>query len=319
MTPGKLIIGTRGSPLAMAQTRAVQTALQQAHPDLSIEIEIIQTTGDRNRDWSLSKVSKAGGTKGLFTKELEEAMLDGRVDCAVHSVKDLPSELPSGLTLAAFLPRAPASDLLVMREGGVAGLPDQAVVATSSVRRHRFLQHLHPSWEFPEIRGNVGTRLTKLMRNAAWHATILAEAGVVRLGMLTETGELEHEGVAWKTERLDQHGLLPAPGQGIVGIEARQESGVTELLASINDPLTATAATFERALLSVLECGCHSPVGVQTTIENGVLTADARVIWEEEPLPREARMAFPLDKINDWHLAVRAQAKPLFLSEPSAS
>jgi len=217
------------------------------------------------------------------------------------------------------LPRAPSSDLLVTRDSGVAGLPKKAVVATSSVRRHRFLQHLHPDWEFPEIRGNVGTRLDKLANHPEWHATILAEAGVARLGMLAESGHLEHNNVAWKIDRLDRHGLLPAPGQGIIGIESRQDSEVQRILAAINDGPTEIAATFERALLSVLECGCHSPVGVQTEIEHGVLTADARVIWENEPLPREARMAFPLDKISDWPQAVRAQASPLFSSESSSS
>lgn len=312
MTASKLTIGSRGSPLALAQTQQVKAALEQAHPEMVIHIEVIETTGDRRLDWNLSRVSKEDGTKGLFTKELEEAMLAGTIDCAVHSVKDLPSELHDGLILASVLPRAPSGDLLITREGGYAALPPQAVVATSSVRRHRFLKHLQPEWKFPEIRGNVGTRLRKLAGNEEWHATVLAEAGVHRLGLLDEKGQLVVDDRIWHVDRLDRMGVLPAPGQGIIGIECRDDPAMLSLLQSIEDPQTRIEADFERALLQVLECGCHSPVGVRTSIENGVLVADAVVFWDAEPLPREARMAVPLSGRDDWETAIRKQGGPLF-------
>jgi len=316
MKLSRLTIGTRGSPLALAQTAMVAQALRTRYPALEIVTQTIVTTGDQRQDWSLSQTARQSSTKGLFTKELEEAMLDGRIDCAVHSVKDLPSELPPGLVLAAVLPRASAEDLLVSRLPFAELPPHGLHLATSSVRRRRFLEFLLPGSGYVEIRGNVGTRLRKLAENAGWDGTVLAEAGLVRLGLI-EPGAptLEGDGCTWHLERLGPIGLLPAPGQGIVGVEARAEADLIDLLKGIEDPATRSAADFERALLEVLACGCHSPVGVQTTVENGILLADARVFWEEEPLPREARMAFPVALTTDWPAAVRRQGTTLFHPE----
>ncbi|HEY7548576.1 MAG TPA: hydroxymethylbilane synthase [Hyphomicrobiaceae bacterium] len=245
-------IGTRGSPLALAQAREVQARLEAARTaspgpgPLAFEVRVIKTTGDRIQDRPLSE---AGG-KGLFTKEIEEALLAGEVDIAVHSMKDMPTALPAGLRLAAFLPREDVRDALISAKARtLSELPEGAVVATSSLRRQAQVRHLRPDLKVVPMRGNVETRLRKLAEGAA-DATLLAMAGLNRLGIADRgAGPVPVEQ------------MLPAVAQGVIGIEIRAEDeSMAALLAPINHEPTALAVTAERAFLARLEGSCRMPI-----------------------------------------------------------
>lgn len=258
----KLILGTRGSDLALVQTRNVAALLGQAHPDLLLEEKIIKTTGDKRLDVSLSAPGSL--EKGLFTKELEEALLNGTIHAAVHSLKDLPTELPPGLILGAILERADHSDALVSKhEGGWKGLPKGATVATSSLRRKNQLLLLRPDLQIEEIRGNVPTRLRKVLENPALDALVVARAALGRLG--------EHIVPAGLLMTIIEE-MLPAPGQGAVAVECReQDSETRKVLATIHHEPTARCVHAERELLHKLGGGCHLPLGAKAVIENGEL------------------------------------------------
>lgn len=265
------IIGTRSSALALAQTRLVEAAVRAAFPEIVVEIREITTIGDQRLDLSLSEA--AGKLdKGLFTKELEEALLDGRIDAAVHSLKDLPTILPSGLVLAAVLPRADIADWLISKtEGGFFALPTGAVVATSSIRRQLQIKARRPDLEIVEIRGNVATRLKKLTANTRWHATVLAAAGVERLG-LSQNGKLGEFHLSNLTPEI----TLPAVGQGAIGIEVRENHVAhAALLETINHLPTWDSVTLERALLRALGGGCQMPLGVRSHLVDGQWKVDA--------------------------------------------
>jgi hydroxymethylbilane synthase len=214
----------------------------------SVEIEVIKTTGDRLQEVTFAQV----GTKGMFTQEIEEALAAGRIDLAVHSLKDLPTELPEGFVLAATPVRADARDVFVSREyGRLADLPAGARVGTSSLRRRALLKAMRPDLECIEFRGNVDTRLRKLAEGQA-EAILLAGAGVDRL-----------EKTEWVRERLEPEVMCPAPGQGALGIEARAGDGrMLEALAFLDDAATRLAVTAERAALKALGGGCQVPIGV---------------------------------------------------------
>jgi hydroxymethylbilane synthase len=244
----KIRIGTRGSPLALAQAHEVQARLDSAHGPgrLAFEVRVIKTTGDRIQDRPLAE---AGG-KGLFTKEIEEALLAGEVDIAVHSIKDMPTELPAGLALAAFLPREDVRDALICAKARALGdLPGGAVVATSSLRRQAQVRHLRPDLTVVSMRGNVETRLRKLAAGAA-DATLLAMAGLNRLGLADRAaGPVPIEE------------MLPAAAQGAIGVEIRAgDLARAELLAPINHEPTALAVTAERSFLAKLEGSCRMPI-----------------------------------------------------------
>jgi len=258
----KLILGTRGSDLALVQTRNVASLLHSAHPDLVLEETIIKTTGDKRLDVSLSAPGSL--EKGLFTKELEEALLAKKIHAAVHSLKDLPTEQPPGLILGAILERADLSDALASKHaGGWRGLPEGATVATSSLRRKNQILLLRPDLRVEEIRGNVPTRLRKVLENPALDALIVASAAVVRLG-----DQIVPDGM----EMTIIEEMLPAPGQGAVAVECREEDSKTrELLASIHHEPTARCVHAERELLHSLGGGCHLPLGARAVIENGEL------------------------------------------------
>ena len=246
-----LRIGTRGSPLARYQAGAVRDALVAAHAHLAepgaLEITIIRTTGDAVRDRTLADI----GGKGLFTKEIEQALLDGAVDMAVHSMKDVPTWLPDGLAIPCLLAREDPRDALVA--GGVASisaLAQGAVVGTSSVRRQAQLLSKRPDLEVVLFRGNVGTRLRKF-RAGEVDATLLALAGLRRLALVDEAGAVP----------LDPAEMLPAVGQGAIGVECRAgDDRVRELLAPLDHAPTATAIAAERALLAALDGSCRTPI-----------------------------------------------------------
>lgn len=280
-------LGTRASALALAQVDLTEAAFRKVYPELDTTVEKFVTRGDQKLDLSLIRGSEAGG-KGLFTKELEDALLAGTIDVAVHSLKDLPGHLPPGLTIAAVLPRAATADLLVSRTpGGLDALPQGARVGTSSIRRARQLQWLRPDLRIEEWRGNVQTRLRKLGENEAVSGIVLAQAGLDRLGFDTGAGQLESQGYHFHVSSLADR-LLPAIGQGAVALEtAENRPEVIELLRAINHPATECAVRAERELQRLLAGDCTLPVGVRTTLENGRLKMQAILFSDEEAPPVE--------------------------------
>jgi hydroxymethylbilane synthase len=255
-----LRIGTRGSPLALWQAHEVQARLAAAHgiaPD-AIAITVIKTSGDIIQDRPLSEV----GGKGLFTKEIEQALSDNRIDLAVHSSKDMPTVLPDGLMLAACLPREDVRDAFISRKAAtLADLPLAAVVGTASLRRQAMVKRLRPDLQVVPFRGNVETRLKKL-DDGVVDATLLALAGLKRLGRADAA-----------TSILDADSFLPAVGQGAIGIETRADDRRTrDLVAAIGDPDTLTALTTERAFLAVLDGSCRTPIAGHARVAGGVLT-----------------------------------------------
>jgi hydroxymethylbilane synthase len=252
-------IGTRGSPLALTQAREVQNRLAAACglPMERIEIKTIRTTGDMIQDRPLTE---AGG-KGVFTKEIEEALLAGAIDLAVHSSKDLPAALPKGLVLSAFLPREDARDAFISRKAkSLRDLRQGAMVGTASPRRQALLKRLRADLAIVPLRGNVETRLRKIEAGEA-EATVLAVAGLKRLGLM-----------AAATTVFDIEEFLPAVGQGAIGVETRADDAATRaLVAAIDDPDTAIAVTAERAFLAALDGSCRTPIAGHARIENGTL------------------------------------------------
>ena len=246
----RLTIGTRGSPLALAQAELVRRALAAACPELAepdaVALRVIRTSGDRFVDRPLTDI----GGKGLFTKEIEEALLDGGIDIAVHSMKDVPTELPEGLAIAACLPRADARDAMIgPPETGLAELPAGAVVGTASLRRAAQVRARRPDLRIVNLRGNVQTRLRKV-RSGEITATFLAAAGLERLGLLAEADRL-----------LDPEEMLPAVAQGAIGIEVRADDAVTlDFLARIDHLDTRLCVEAERVFLAALDGSCRTPI-----------------------------------------------------------
>lgn len=243
--PQHVRLGTRGSPLALWQARWVAEALQAQHHDLTTEIVVISTAGDRNRRDPLTQL----GSKGLFVRELEEALLQHRIDVAVHSMKDMPTALPAGLHFGAVPLRGEARDAYVGRDGrGLAERHGPWRIGTGSRRRQAQLLASYPTLQVQDIRGNVDTRLRK-MRRGEVDGLLLAAAGMIRL-------ERQHE----ITEVLSLEQMLPAPGQGALALETRVGDRVDAWLAPLHDPPTARAVTAERAFLAALGGGCMVPV-----------------------------------------------------------
>lgn len=257
-------IGTRGSPLALVQANMVRSALIAAHgwTDEAVEIVPIKTTGDRVQDRALAEI----GGKALWTKELDRALHDGDIDCAVHSMKDVETIRPTSLRIAAMLPRADVRDKLIGAES-IAALPKGARVGTSSPRRAAQLLHLRPDLHILLFRGNVATRLAKLEAGEA-DATLLAAAGLDRLGQ----SDIGHA--------IDD--LLPAPAQGAVGIEVRAEDKeACRIVDAIDHKPTWRCVMAERALLAALGADCHSPVAALARLEDDLLTIRAELLAED--------------------------------------
>lgn len=261
-----IVIGTRGSELALWQTRWVQHELGKFHPSLRIEVQIIKTQGDKILDAPLSKI----GDKGLFTKELERALLDGRVDLAVHSMKDVPTQVEVGLTIAAVCEREDVRDVFVSHPkksyARLADVPPNGTVATGSLRRRCQLLRMRPDLTIAEIRGNLGTRIEKL-GNSQWDGMLLAKAGITRLGHSELIAEI-----------LSPIDFLPAVGQGALAVETREgDERIRSLVQALNHPPTHRATLGERALLRRLEGGCQIPIGAYGRIENGTYRLDALI------------------------------------------
>jgi hydroxymethylbilane synthase len=254
----ELVIGSRGSKLALWQANHIAAQLQaKGH---TTRIEIIQTTGDKITDVALSKV----GTKGLFTKEIEEALLAGTIDLAVHSAKDMPTDLPDGLVLSAFPERQDPRDAII------GDMPENAIVGTSSLRRAAQLKTARPDIDIRDLRGNVDTRLRK-QAEGQYNAILLAAAGLIRLGWQDRI-----------TEYLDPAEFVPAVGQGALAIETRADGGIGHtIVAQMDDPETRARLTAERAALKALGGGCQVPMGAHAILDQGTLKLHGIVISQD--------------------------------------
>lgn len=299
-------IGCRGSPLARAQAETVKALLRAAHgrPAEDCEIVIIRTTGDVQRDLPLADI----GGKGMFTKEIEEALLAGTIDLAVHSMKDVPTALPEGLSIAAMLPREDPRDAFVSpRAEGIDALPDGAVVGTSSLRRGALLRWRRPDLKVVAFRGNIDTRLDKLARGEV-DATLLAQAGLNRLGLDDQPRRV-----------LTPEEMLPAVAQGAVGIECRDDDAATRArVTALDDGDTAIRIRAERALLAALDGSCRTPIAALAMIADGelwlrgsIIRPDGRVRHDGERrgTPTEAE-----DLGRDLGADLRARGGPEFFT-----
>jgi hydroxymethylbilane synthase len=272
-----LTIGTRGSPLALAQARMTAAALTKAHgwPEKAVALDIIRTTGDATQDRPLSEI----GGKGLFTKEIDIAQLEGRVDLAVHSAKDLPTTLPEGLMIAGYLPRADIRDALIApRWKTLADLPQGARIGTVSLRRQSMLKRLRPDLQVETVRGNVETRLNKAA-DGTFDGVILAMAGLIRLG-------LGHH----VTEILDAERFIPAVGQGAIALVTRAgDTKTLRLVSAIAHRDTGLELAAERAFLGVLDGSCRTPIGGSARISGGKLRFSGIVLAPDGSEARECR------------------------------
>ncbi len=266
MAVERVVIGTRSSALALWQSNFVRTHLSSHHPNLRIDLETIKTLGDKILDSPLSKI----GDKGLFTKEIEKALLDRRIDLAVHSLKDIPTEIPKGLQLAVITEREDVHDVFLSHPSKaykkLADVPANGTIATGSLRRKCQLLKFRPDFQIVDIRGNLNTRLQKL-EESDWDGLVLARAGVRRLGWTDRI-----------TEVLPFEIMLPAVGQGALAVEIRSgDLPLKNLLQTLHHDSTATAVLGERALLRYLEGGCQIPIGAYGRIEGNQFVLEALI------------------------------------------
>jgi len=296
-----IVLGTRGSRLALAQTEIVRQAIGQLPERPEVMRQIIKTTGDQRLDIRLT-LPGPRIDQGLFTKELEEALQRREIDVAVHSLKDLPTMLPEGLELAASLPRHDPSDVLISKSAkSLRELPESGIVATSSLRRARQILYLRPDLQIADIRGNVPTRISRLVQESSWNAIVLAKAGLERLGYRLEQGHIDAGPQPLFVSDLNE--LLPAVGQGAIGLQVRSDDlRLKNLLVDVNDARTWFCVQAERELLRMLGGGCQLPLGVRTRLENKKFSMEAILFRDEgDPIrgfvsgvftnPREAAKA----------------------------
>lgn len=274
-----IVLGTRTSQLALAQAEIVKQALESIPDGLTVIIEGIRTTGDQRLDINISKSGSQLG-KGLFTKELEEALLSRKIDLAVHSLKDLPTELSPDLELAATLPRHDPVDLLISKTASsLSEIPMGAFVATSSPRRVRQILRLRPDLQIADIRGNVPTRIGKLINQDSWNSLVLAKAGIERLGYRLEEGRLQYDKYRLFVSDLTE--ILPAAGQGAIGLETRAgDRELKEVLMKINDATTWFCTSVEREFLRLLGGGCNLPLGIRASVTGSEVHCEA-IIFDE--------------------------------------
>jgi hydroxymethylbilane synthase len=274
--PSRVVIGTRGSRLALWQANWVKEEIEHRYPEVPVSLKIIKTTGDKILDVPLARV----GGKGLFVKEIEEALFRKEIDLAVHSMKDVPAELPEGLILAAYTRREDPRDAFVGRQPGLklADLQEAAVVGTSSLRRQAHLGRFHPHLQTVSIRGNLETRIRKI-NEMHLDGVILAAAGLKRMGLSAKV-----------TEYLPVDRFIPAVGQGVLGIEVRKDDEVTRrVVEELNDPTARRAVLAERGFLMTLEGGCQVPIAAHAAVEGETLvlrgmvaSLDGKTVVEDE-------------------------------------
>jgi len=271
-----LRIGTRGSPMALYQAGLVRDRLLAAHPGLAADLVPIRTTGDRVQTRLLAEI----GGKGLFTKEIEAALLDRRIDLAVHSLKDMETVLPAGLAIGAVLKRDDPRDALVARGGGLADLPQGARIGTASLRRRAQLLRLRPDLRIEPMRGNVGTRLGKLAAGEA-DALVLALCGLERLGKADAVSEI-----------LEPEVMLPAVAQGALAVECRDaDEPVRRLVLPLDDPASAACVMAERAMLAALDGSCRTPIAGLATIRGERLSLEALLLSPDGRAERRDRIS----------------------------
>jgi len=292
----RIVLGTRGSDLARAQTSLVESALRAAHPELDVMVEVITTRGDEKigagPQLAGSEEHLSGaGRKGHFTAEIERALLHGQIDVAVHSAKDLPSDGTSGLKVCATLVRGPVEDVLLTKDArDLRSLPAGATVATGSVRRQYQLRHFRADLELVDLRGNVPTRLRKLAENP-WDAIILARAGLERLGFDCASGEIEVEDQIFRSVVLSAGEFLPAGGQGVVALQVRSaDEHVVHAVKPLNHLETLLCLRAEREFLRLLQGDCGTPVGVLATYRADSMTMKAQLFEKMRPEPRAASL-----------------------------
>lgn len=285
----RLILGTRGSDLARAQTSLVENALRAACSELELAREIITTRGDE-KNWKTEPIiDRHAGRKGLFTREIERALIEGEIDVAIHSAKDLPSETTPGLEICAALPRAAIEDVLIAKHD--AELNSIGTIGTGSVRRQHQLRWQLADLEIVDLRGNVPTRLRKLLANP-WDAIVLARAGLDRLGFDLSRGSLEFEGIVLSAKILPIEQFLPAGGQGVVALQIRSDDDeARRALGRINHRETLWCLRAEREFLRLLQGDCGTPVGVLATIADGAAMIRAQIFEAEQREPRVAELS----------------------------
>lgn len=290
-----LRLGTRGSPLALAQSKQFAKAFKAVHPDVNIEIITIKTTGDKLAQARLDKI----GGKGVFIKEIEEALLEGSIDFAVHSYKDMPATCPEGLEIICVPAREDPQDALISHHAShIAALAKGAVVGTSSPRRGAQIQYLRPDVEIVLLRGNVGTRLKKL-KEGRMDATILAQAGLNRLGI--QESFIHPIGI---------DNMVPAIAQGALCIQARSKDQNTRaLLAPLSDPDTQFCTDIERLFLPLFDAGCHTPLGVHAALDGNKLAIHCFIASEDKT--RMAQEKITCDREEGIHRAKELAQKLL--------
>lgn len=289
----RIVLGTRGSDLARTQTGMVIDELRSHWADLDLEQKIIRTSGDANSVSSDLESARAG-RKGLFTAEIEQALLAHEIDAAVHSAKDLPSELNPATEVAAALMRGPVDDVLLsLMECDLGSIPVDGIVATGSVRRKHQLRWKRPDLEIVDLRGNVPTRLRKLATDQ-WHAMILARAGLERLGLTFGNGQIRFEETEYFSVVLSTDIFVPAGGQGTIAVQIRKDDDrMRMLLESINHFDTRLALRAEREFLRLLHGDCNQPVGVLATVDGTVMKMRAQIFSLEATTPRQAQIEGP--------------------------
>lgn len=280
------VLGSRGSALARAQTELAAEALRRAWPEIEITVRIIATRGDERQ---AEPIDRQAGRKGLFTREIERALLDREIDVAVHSAKDLPSQTLPDLAIAAALPRSVVEDVIITKAQTDGDWGEGNVIATGSVRRQYQLRWRFPGVETVGIRGNVPTRLRKFIESD-WSAIVLAAAGLRRLGYLDTSGSFEFEGVTLQARPLPADEFLPAGGQGIVALQTRANDEAVEIVGAVSDSATSVCLEAEREFLRLLEGDCGSPVGVLATLDRGRMTMRAQVFEPPRIEPRVAHV-----------------------------
>ncbi len=292
----RLVLGTRGSDLARAQAAMVEQALRTAHPELEIGIEIIRTSGDERAGVSSEITDRRAGRKGMFTAEIERALLDRRIDVAVHSAKDLPSDTTAELHVCAALPRAAVEDVLITKDArALDALPAGATIATGSVRRQQQLLWARPDLKLVDLRGNVPTRLRKLAQNP-FHGIVLARAGLERLGFDCTSGDLHFEEKTMRISLLPTESFVPAGGQGIVALEIRADDiNARSLLKPINNADALQCLRAEREFLRLLQGDCGTPVGVHARIDGSGMTMHAQIFTDASTAPKVSSIRAPVN------------------------
>ena len=301
-----IILGTRGSDLARAQTRMVEEAIRAAWPDIRVKVEIITTRGDETAGAQPEAIDRKAGRKGLFTNELERALLEKMIDVAVHSAKDLPSAQAAGLEIGATLPRGPVEDVVVSKTGGaIESLASGGTVATGSIRRSCQLRAVRPDLQVVDLRGNVPTRLRKLAASN-WDGIILARAGLERLGFDLSRGAFSFEDRSYRCELLPRHDFVTAGGQGVIAMQVRSDDQATQqCVGAMGDAETLLCLRAEREFLRLLDGDCDSPVGVLATISDGSMTMRAQLFKPPAVAPVSGVVDGPAARSNIEVLAAK--------------